>query len=195
MPQHITVHDVNSGKLRHMLNDNCRIYLLVGNGRYFTRFSIGHTGYTRSNGRDNAECLKEQPYDFGNFSHLRRPTFQNQHDNLLYGIPNNDVIAFPTPAVKRYRSADNGGFEEVSATEKFGMNEIYATVAETQAKAESAPELPPKQSFRHQLAAIKLACEEHDQRLGPLPHVPRVQAARRKSRGSLGDLPTHNEEV
>ena len=195
MPQHITVHDVNSGKLRHMLNDNCRVYLLVGNGRYFTRFSIGHTGYTRSTGRDNAECLKEQPYDFGNFSHLRRPTFQNQHDNLLYGIPNNDVIAFPTPAVKRYRSADNGGFEEVSATEKFGMNEIYATVAETQAKAESAPELPPKQSFRHQLAAIKLACEEHDQRLGPLPHVPRVQAARRKSRGSLGDLPTHNEEV
>jgi len=62
MPINITVHDVNSRKLRHMLNDNCRVYLLVGNGKYFTRFPIGHTGVTRFAAKDNALGLKEHPY-------------------------------------------------------------------------------------------------------------------------------------
>jgi len=85
---------------------------------------------------------------------------------MLYGIPDNEVI----PAVTRVRSADNGGFEEVNAAEERRVSDIYSTVAETRAKTEVAPDLPPKQpkqSFPHQLEEIRLACEEHDQQLGP----------------------------
>ena len=196
LPHNITVHDVNSRKLRHMLNDNCRVYLLVGNGTYFTRFSIGTTGLTRTIARDNSLCMKVQPGSFTDYTHLHRPMYQNRHDHMLYGIPNDDMMALPTSTVKRFRSADNGGFEEVDAADQRRISEIYSTVAETRAAAatpaEVAPALPPKQSFRHQLEAIKLACDEHDKRL---PHVTRAKSARRTPRGSVGDLTTHNEEV
>ena len=46
LPNYMTVHDVRFDQLRIMVNESCRVALLIGNGMCYTRHAIGHTGFS-----------------------------------------------------------------------------------------------------------------------------------------------------
>jgi uncharacterized membrane protein len=46
LPIYMTVHDVRFDQLRMMVNESCRVALLIGTGTCYTRHAIGHTGFS-----------------------------------------------------------------------------------------------------------------------------------------------------